>query len=204
MNGKEIRFLEAFEEQARRAEEAGRILRQVTEGEAAAGEGWTQIRELASRTQAACPVLYEKMVRAFRERPEIETARRLLLAAETLMREAEELAARLALYGPAETDGLRVMAELVQHALHELARMAAYGRTLPDDYLKAEARAQRIRNYEARGAECFLASLRPMTAADDRLQEALRQTPLYEGMRRMLRTAADCAGLYGETVQGLL
>lgn len=204
MNGKELRFLEAFEEQARRADEAGRVLRQMAEGTADVGGGWAQIRELASRAQAARPALYEKMGRAFRERPAIETARRLLQAAETLMEEAEELAARFALYGPAEADGLRVMAELVQHALHELARMAAYSRTLADDYLKAEARAQRIRNYEARGADSFLASLRPLLETEGRLPEAMRQAPLYEGMRRMLRTAADCAALYGETVQGLL
>lgn len=204
MNGKEIRFLEAFEEQAQRADEAGRLLREMTDGDAAAAEGWQTIRELALRAQAARPALYEKMARAFRERPGIETARRLVQTADALMEEAEEAAARLALYGTGDAEGLRVMAELVQHALHELARMASYGETLADDYLKAEARAQRIRNYEARGADCFLASFQPLAAAEERLPEALRQAPVYEGLRRLLRTAADCAALYGETAQGLL
>ena len=65
--------------------------------------------------------------------------------------------------------------------------------------MKAEARAQKILNYEIRGINCYREALRQLMEETRGPASLVWQKEIYERLRHMLVEAADCAVLYRET-----
>lgn len=138
------------------------MLQQLVHGTVAEQDGQNEIHKLALAERSARPLLYERMYRAFHGQAESETVRLLVEKAESLIAEADEVALLLLLYESSKDQRMAMLAELVQHALQELERMAGYSSTLEENYMKAEARAQKILNYEIRGTNCYREALRQL------------------------------------------
>lgn len=198
MSGKEEKFWEKFCESLVRLRNSGEMLQQLVHGTVAEQDGQNEIHKLVLAERSARPLLYERMYRAFHGKAESETVRLLVEKAESLIAEADEVALLPLLYEASEDQRMAMLAELVQHALQELERMAGYSSTLEENYMKAEARAQKILNYEIRGTNCYREALRQLIEETMSPASLVWQKEIYERLRHMLVVAADCAVLYRE------
>lgn len=167
MNGKEEKFFGALAEAGTLLAKAGEALLASADGKLAPGEAAETIRGARGSWRQAQPALAEKMQRAFAAAPEAEAARLLLAETDALLRRTEKFAAFLfAAEFEKEEEGRR-LETLIAYALRELSRILSYSLSIRADYMKAEARAQKLLAFEERGEEDLAAGIRRAAGGDD-------------------------------------
>lgn len=203
MNGKEEKWLDALRRTAAMSGDAGLILQGVADGALSVEEGEEQMRALTGEYRGPALALREKAVRAFQGRSEDAAAHLLSDAVCALLPAADALAERLRLCPDAADENRTLMTELAARALREWARLAVYDPAEAADAARAAARAQKIRNYEARGREGYLDGVSALYRGNGSPLSVLAEKDVYDACRQVLRLAADAAGLYEECVSSI-
>ena len=199
MNGKEEKWLDALRRTAAMSGDAGLILQGVADGALSVEEGEEQMRALTEEHRGPALALREKAVHAFQGRSEDAAAHLLSDAVCALLPAADALAERIRLCPDAADENRTLMTELAARALREWARLAVYD---PAEAADA-ARAQKIRNYEARGRDGYLDGVSALYRGNGSPLSVLAEKDVYDACRQVLRLAAAAAGLYEECVSSV-
>lgn len=201
MNGKEERFFENLCAGMNQCRDAGGLLRQVMTGEQTAEADYEEICRLEKEYRKQLPILHEKLEKAFSDRQRREAARQLTGNLAEMMREIQKITQNLYIGYSEAPEAINIMAELAACALLELSRMTAYSRTIRTDYMKVEARAQRVRNYEERGSRCFCEGMRALLAQESRPVYVMEWKEMYERTEKILDLAEESAEFFQKLMQ---
>lgn len=190
MNGKEEKFFTALAEAGRLLASAGGALLASADGKMDAGGVLGDIHEARGSWRRGMPVLAEKQQRAFGDAPEAEAARLLLSEMDALLRRTEKFAAFLFAAGLEKEEESRRLETVIAYALRELSRILAYSLTIREDYMKAEARAQKLLSFEERGERDLAEGIRRIAAGGIDAGRAAVMLRLFELTSDILSGAA--------------
>ena len=123
----------------------------------------------------------------------IETTENILLLEESFGR-------LLALGEGQPPEAMETSMELVLLGLEELKKIFAYSRTLQENYMKAEARHQKIANYEARNSAVVLQGLKRIYMGDQMMPNVFWKDG-FEITNEILEETLEAASLFQQLME---
>lgn len=202
MNGKEEKFFGALAEAGTLLGKMGDTLLTAADGKLSPEDMTGAVRSVHDDWRRAVPSLHEKLFRAFGEKAESEAARMLLAETESLLRSAEKLSEILTAAGLAKEEESRMILTLAAYAFRELSRIMGYSVTIRNDYMKAEARTQKLISYETRGREMLAGSIARLSEESGGM--AAVKLRIYEIAEDILSGAAESSLYFQKLTEAFL
>lgn len=156
MKPKEEKIFELLRQHTDLCAEAGHVCFRALSGEISSEEGYKQIQMLKKEERTAVLRVREKTYKTFHNPAEREDVRILADKLDFAINKMKEVMNCLCMYlAEKPPRGIETLMELADSALTEIKKMADYTVDIKENYLKMEARCQKILSYEERGDLCY-------------------------------------------------
>lgn len=199
MNKKEEKFFNLLIEDGERCRSGGEILWGAVQDPVHREEAWQTIRNLYwRREEEKCQVRY-CLERAWEGEQRI-SAWLLIETMERILRGEEILGRLLAAEEGEIPEEMKTSMELAALGLEELKKIFGYSRTLQQNYMKAEARHQKLVNYEERGNLAVLSGMKALYAGGDAMRAVFWKDGL-ECSGELLHNILEAASLFQQLTE---
>lgn len=165
---KEDKFFEVLREFAKYISDAGVILNEVAEGRTDPAEGYKRVSEIKRICRDNYGRLTEKMYKTYKDPGDLDLARGMIDRGYSVVGILKDVFSRLDMIQVGEApEELKLSARLISSSLEELKKTMDYTEDISRNYMKMEARCNRIYTYEERGDECFRSCMRKLFGGED-------------------------------------
>lgn len=165
---KEDKFFEVLREFVKSVSEAGTILNEVAEGHMDPSEGYKKVSEMKRVCRDNYGRLTEKMYKTYKDPSDLDLVRGIMDRGYSIVGTLKDVLSRLDMVQVGEApEELRLFARLVSSSLTELKKTLDYTVDISLNYMKMEARCNRIYMHEERGDECFRSCMRKLFGGED-------------------------------------
>ena len=202
MKGKEEKFWEALYEASRRSSRAGAVMFAVMTGGDPCSE--EELAEICRESWEAQIALLEEAHRLFRNESVWEASCLLLAHIFALPRDMRDMAKLFQAAGMEAPGRLSELGKLDCRAAEELEKIFGYAPQLEENYMKAEARCQRIRNYEKRGEACLREGMKALFTPGVDPAALILWKEGYERAGALLEKERETADLFQHVARHLL
>lgn len=149
---KEEKFFALLEKHAALCAEAGKILHACFDGKVDTVEGLEQVRALKKEGGKIRSNTMSRLQKTFITPMDREDIQAVIEELDTILDEIKEILDKMSMYHPGEPlTGAIAMAQIVAKCTEEISKSVAYMRDLKKNYLKIEARSEKVVNMESQG-----------------------------------------------------
>ena len=149
---KEEKFFALLEKHAALCAVAGAVLYDCFEGKVTAQEGLEQVRALKKDGAKIRANTMEKLQKTFITPIDREDIQAVIEQLDSILDQIKEIMDKMSMYHPGNpTPGAIAMAQIVAKCTQEIRKSVSYMRNLKENYLKIEARREKVNNLESQG-----------------------------------------------------
>lgn len=147
---KEEKFFALLEKHAALCAQAGDVLHDCFQGAVSAQEGLDTVRTLKKEGWAIRVKTMERLQKTFITPIDREDIQMLIELLDAILDEMKEIMDKMVMYRPGQpTAGAVAMAKIIAQCTQEIKKSVSYMRDLKDNYLKIEARSEKVNNLES-------------------------------------------------------
>lgn len=194
MSTKEEKFLESLRDYIKYCGRAGEILDSIMSEKVSSEEGFSALRNIKRESRTLQTQLIERLYKAFKTPPLANEARGLVVRLDLLINGSKDVANTLSIFDKEEKkpEGIVLMAKLNKHAVIELVKIINYTVDVTANYMKMEARCQKIYSMEERGDDTYRETLSDLFYKNNDVMYALRWKEILVDLESILDA---CAGI---------
>ncbi len=149
---KEEKFFALLEKHAVLCANAGAVLHDCFEGKITGEEGLEQVRALKKDGAKIRANTMEKLQKTFITPIDREDIQAVIEQLDSILDQIKEIMDKMSMYHPGTpTPGAIAMAQIVAKCTQEIRKSVSYMRNLKENYLKIEARSEKVNNLESQG-----------------------------------------------------
>ena len=176
MSTKEEKFLESLRDYIKYCGRAGEILDSIMSEKVSSEEGFSALRNIKRESRTLQTQLIERLYKAFKTPSLANEARGLVVRLDLLINGSKDVANTLSIFDKEEKkpEGIVLMAKLNKHAVIELVKIINYTVDVTANYMKMEARCQKIYSMEERGDDTYRETLSDLFYKNNDVMYALR------------------------------
>lgn len=193
MKAREEKFFELLRQHTGICAEAGHVCFCTLSGEISGEEGCRQIQALKKDERLTALRIREKLYKTFHNPAEREDVRILADKLDFVVNKMKEVVNCLYMYlAEKPPKGIETLMELAERALTEIKKMTEYTIDIKGNYLKMEARCQKILAYEERGDSCYREEMSRFFRDNQDPLYVIRWKDIMTGIEEVLDA---CAGI---------
>lgn len=149
---KEEKFFALLEKHAALCAQAGEVLYDCFQGKVPGEEGLETVRDLKKEGLAIRVKTMERLQKTFITPIDREDIQNLIELLDAILDEMKEIMDKMVMYHPGQPAARAIaMAQIIAQCTQEIKKSVAYMRNLKDNYLKIEARSEKVNNLESQG-----------------------------------------------------
>ena len=193
---KEDKFFEALREFAGYAEKAGRLMLEAVEGKKDTEAAYHDVSSLKRDCCVSYGKLTEKMYKAYKDPSDLDVVRGITGRIYKTVGILKDLLSHMELGevgNPPEE--YRLMARLSAEALDEMKKTLDYTVDVGSNYMKMEARCQRIYTFEERGDECCRSAMRKLYNDEAHAVRLIYWKEIFDNLEEVLDASAGMVPL---------
>ena len=194
MSTKEEKFLESLRDYIKYCGRAGEILDSIMSEKVSSEEGFSALRNIKREGRTLQTQLIERLYKAFKTPSLANEAKGLVVRLDLLINGSKDVANTLSIFdkGEKKPEGIVLMAKLNKHAVIELVKIINYTVDVTANYMKMEARCQKIYSMEERGDDTYRETLSDLFYKNNDVMYALRWKEILVDLESILDA---CAGI---------